>query len=328
MPSEDQDWPTDKLELSPPGLEDLAGSIAAGLKTNFEISSAEVESCPDLRLPPFHLAGEGLSGNRRIADVGGQANLAPKPDLSKKYDLLSVARAMEMSPTKGFLFGAGAGPFYTLGVNSELMPNVSYGAGGDTGPGGVQNFTHYAKITEDDSVCCERVEKDNTGFGLMANLYGSDGEPGRSLHIKASSRMGKLNFTDTMQKAIKDTYGDRLISLGGVFLIKRGRSKLHVMPGFPDEPFRDRKHVGEWLRYFDTEAPIICLSVLHTGDDQGLGLRPEHTHCFSVDGGNRGGHYHNDLDETMGEVEYEGWFQTAEVLYRIDQPGKWGQQRL
>lgn len=326
MPSEGQDWPIEKLDLNPPELEDLAMSIAAGLKSNFEVSSASVEPCPDLRLPPFHLAGKGLSGDRRIADVGGQANLAPKPDLSKKYDVLSVAKAMDMSPNKGFLFGAGAGPFHILGVNSELMPNVSYGEDGEAG--GVQNLTHYAKITDKGSVCCERVSWDNTGFGLMANFYGSDCEPGPCLLVKASSRMGKLNFTNTIQKAIKDTYGDRLISLGGVFLIKRGRSNLHVMPGFPEGPFRDRKHVEQWLRYFDTEAPIICLSVLHTGDDQGLGLRPEHTHCFSVDSGNRGGHYHNDLDETMGEIEYEGWFNIADMLYRIDRPGKQEQQRL
>ncbi len=322
MSSSDPRWPIKKLDLFPPGLDDLAMSIAAGLESNFEVSSAKVEPCPDLRLPPYHLAAEGLSGKRRIADVGGQANLAPNPDLSKKYDILSVARAIGMSPNKGFLFGAGAGPFHILGTNSELMPNLSYDEEG------VQNLTRYAKITENGGVRCERISQDNTGFGLMANFYSSDGARGLGLHVKASSRTGNLNFTDSIQKALKDAYGDRLISLGGVFVIKRGKANLHVMPGFPAGPFRDRKDVEEWLRYFDTEAPITCLCVLHTGNDQGLELRMEHTHCFSGDRSGSGGHYHNDLDETMGVVEYEGWFNTAEVLYRIDQPGNTGQQRL
>ena len=325
MSSETPEWPTQKLELSPPGLDDIATAIAKGLKTNFAESSATVEQCADLRQPPFHLAGEGLSGNRRIADVGGQANLAPSPDLTKKYDILSTSKLMEMSPDRGFLLGAGAGPFHILGGNSELMPNFAYGA---QAAHNVNNLTHFATVKDDGGVCCERVGEGNTGFGLMANFYASDGVSGPSLHVQASSRTGNLNFTATIQKALQDAYGNRLISIGGVFVIKHGRSNLHVMPGFPDEPFRDREHVGEWLKYFDTEAPIICLSVFHSGDDQGLGLRMEHTHCFSADGGNRGGHYHNDLDETMGEVEYEGWFNTAEVLYRIDQPSSKGQQRL
>ena len=328
MSSEPQAWPTHKVDLSPPALDELADSIVIGLQSNFKASSATVEPCPDLRLPPFNLAGMGLSGSRRIADVGGQSNLAPRPDLTKKYDILTISKLMEMSPDRGLLLGAGAGPFHVLGVNSELMPNVAYGAAAEQPPGQLNNFTHYAKVTEDTQVCCERVDEDNTGFGLMANFYGSDGVRGPSLHIKASSRTGKMNFTETIQKALQDAYGDRLISIGGVFVIKRGKSNLHVMPGFPDGPFRDRKHVGEWLKYFETDAPIICLSVFHSGDDQGLGLRMEHTHCFSAEGGNRGGHYHNDLDETKGEVEYEGWFHTAEVLYRIDPPTKKGQERL
>ncbi|GBN58145.1 Ester hydrolase C11orf54 [Araneus ventricosus] len=48
----------------------------------------------------------------------------------------------------------------------------------------------------------------------------------------------------------------------------------------------------------------------------GLNLRVEHTHCFSDHG--VGGHYHEDT--TPEDVEYEGYFNLAETLYRIDQP--------
>ncbi|GBO21390.1 Ester hydrolase C11orf54, partial [Araneus ventricosus] len=48
----------------------------------------------------------------------------------------------------------------------------------------------------------------------------------------------------------------------------------------------------------------------------GLNMRVEHTHCFSDHG--VGGHYHEDT--TPEEVEYEGYFNLAETLYRIDQP--------
>jgi hypothetical protein len=230
------------------------------------------------------------------------------------------------------MLGAGAGPFHIVGQNSELMPNFAYGAAaGEEGSHGVRNRTHYAKIKPDDSVCCAHIPEDSTAFAFMCNLFCSDGQPGLCLHVIARSRTGPLNFTETIQKALKASFGDQLISLGGVFLIKRGTAKLHVMPDFPSEPFRSREDVNKWLRYFDMDftdnehGPLVCLSVFHSGEDGGLALRMEHTHCFTVSGGGetettKGGHYHYDLDDIKEEIEYEGWFNVAEYLYRVDQP--------
>lgn len=67
---------------------------------------------------------------------------------------------------------------------------------------------------------------------------------------------------------------------------------------------------------------MVCLSVLHSADPEKLGLRMEHTHCFSTDK-DEGGHYHHDSlpDENDDEeIEYEAYFNTAKVLYRIDMP--------
>lgn len=121
--------------------------------------------------------------------------------------------------------------------------------------------------------------------------------------------------------ALADVYGDRLISLGGVFVARSGKLEMHVMPDFPDKPFESQDEVDQWLRFSDMDTPMVCSSVLHSGDDKGLGLRKEHTHCFGADDSEesrRGGHYHFDLDETMNTVEYEGWFNVAEILYKID----------
>lgn len=311
VPRHTMSWPVQKVSTSPPPLEELAKAIVAGLQTNFEDSSVTVEQCPDLRQAPFHLAGEGLNGSIRIADIGGPPYLEP-PNFSKKYDFLEMSKLMELPQSKGFMLGASAGPYYVLGVNAELMPNVSYQNGEIT------NRTHYAKIAEDDSVRCQPIER-STGFAFMANLFGSEGLPGPALHIKASTRKGSPNFTDTIQNGIKAAYGDKLVSIGGVFLIKRGRANLHVMPDFSKKPLKTREDVDKWLRRFEFDAPLICLSVLHSGDDQGLSLRREHTHCFSVDGKNNGGHYHYDVSKE--EVVYEGWYNVAEWVYRIDNPG-------
>jgi hypothetical protein len=47
---------------------------------------------------------------------------------------------VELEEKSGFVLGAGAGPFHVLGMNSELMHDLSYR--GEE----VTNLTHYAKI--------------------------------------------------------------------------------------------------------------------------------------------------------------------------------------
>lgn len=105
--------------------------------------------------------------------------------------------------------------------------------------------------------------------------------------------------------------------------------KCHVMPDFSKEAL-DEKGVVEWLRFFEWEGKgLVFCATLHSSDPR-LGLRGEHTHCFDVedkDGGEtgdgkegRGGHYHNDIEETREVVEYEGYFNVARWIYRVDRP--------
>jgi len=299
-------WSVQKLALDAPSLEDLVEPLAAGLALNFQHSSVEVVSCPDLRESPYSLAAPGLCGNPRIADIGGPPNLAPTPKLDRKYSFIDMVQLMEMG-SKGAIIGASAGPFHVLGVNSELMPNWSYEEDAIT------NRTHYAKIDGKGECLCKRLNCEE--FGLMANLFGSDGKPGKVLKITAKIRTGADNFTASIQRALKDKFGERIISVGGVFLIKKGKANLHVMPDFSSTPLKSREEVEKWLRYFDMTAPLVCLSVFHS-HDPGLDLRLEHTHCFSDH--NQGGHYHDDT--TPADVEYEAYFNVADTLYRIDRP--------
>lgn len=178
--------------------------------------------------------------------LGELPNLSPSPKLDQKYSLLEMARLMEMEEKSGFVLGAGAGPFHVLGMNSELMPNLSYRGEEAT------NLTHYTRVSKQGGCVYEKTSGD---CGLMANLFGSDGSPG-------------MNFTEAIQKALQAEYGERTVSLGGVFVIKKGKAKLHVMP---------REEVNEWLRYFGRSAPLVCLSVFHSYNP-GLDLRMEHTH--------------------------------------------------
>jgi hypothetical protein len=306
---------TDRYPLDAPSLEELAQKLKPALESNYTHSSVSVETCPDLRKSPFHLATEGLTGDERIADVGGQPNLFPSPRLECKYSLPELAQAMEMDPKRGSLIGAGAGPFHVLGTNSELAPNLSWENGFDH----INNQTHFAKINKPDGKVS--VQKcPSTDCALMINLFGSAGLPGPVLKITARGRTGSYkSFSECIRHALNAAYGDeRPVSLGGAFVIKSGRSHYHVMPDFPLKPFESAKQLNEWLTYHDFDAPIVCLSVLHSADPgKAMGLRMEHTHCFSAEGENKGGHYHYDEG---GDVEYEAYFNTAKAIYRIDRP--------
>ena len=319
---------TTEHPLTPPSLSDLATVLQPALDKNYKTASITVSPCPDLRQAPYHLAAQGLSGRECIADIGGQPNLFPDPRLDRRWSMVSCARAMGMSQSGGMIIGAGAGPWFTLGTNSELAPNFSWkGAFVD-----VRNQTWFAKVDKEaGGPRCERCP--STDCALMMNLFGSAGQAGDVLAVKARGRKGgEKSFTECIRHALTAHYGqDRMVSLGGVFVVKSGKTNYHIMSDFPSKPegqehtFASAKQLNDWLTYhnFSTskESPIVCLSVLHSADPgKKLGLRMEHTHCFTVDGSQRGGHYHYDLDGEDEEVEYEGYFNTAKLLYRIDKP--------
>ncbi|KXL48505.1 hypothetical protein M433DRAFT_7096 [Acidomyces richmondensis BFW] len=307
--------------LSPPPLDELARVLTSALEENYAYASATVVDCPDLSLSPFYLAGSGLCGCECVADIGGQPHLFPRPKLDKKYSLIECARDMKMNPEYGMLIGAGAGPFHVIGGNSELASNLSWSGGFNN----VQNLTRFAKINGTAEIMVRKSP--STDCALMMNLFGSSGHSGHVLKIMAKSRRGsEKSFTECIRRALNNTYGSSTqISMGGVFLIRKGKALFHIMPDFPNEdrlPFKDRHDLNRWLTYHGFSAPIVCLTVFHSADPESLGLRMEHTHCFSTEK-NEGGHYHHDLppDEAdLEEIEYEAYLNTAKTLYRIDQP--------
>ena len=300
--------PIKRFIIDPPPLDELRDVIQDGLRRSFKTTSVEVTTCPDLRQPPFHLSAPGLCGDEKIADVGGPPYLQPVSDLSKKYALPEILHLVGMEG-QGLAIGAAGGPFHIVGKNSELVPNLARDADGQW-----QNLSRYVHIDDDQKIRLDMVPNDTKDCGLMANLFVSQGHRGKILHIKAKARLSQRNFPESIQELLRVEYGGRLVSLGGVFLVKKGKVKLHVMTDFSECPCPGPDH--EWFRYYEADAPIVCLTAFHSVDVPDWNLRVEHTHCFSENGD--GGHYH--YDTTPEEVEYEAWLNTAQNLYRIDQP--------
>ena len=84
---------------------------------------------------------------------------------------------------------------------------------------------------------------------------------------------------------------------------------------------KQMKCVKDFLQFYEPVGPKLqCYTVLWTGDPTGgkLNLRDsgEHTHFHSYEHDRDAGHYH--FDVTPNEIEYEGYFNTATEVHRVN----------
>jgi hypothetical protein len=250
-----------KTALHVPPLEEISGVLEKALNANFSSVSVSVVECPDLSEKPWSLAAPGLCGRARIADVGGVPNLIPLVERDKivYFDFDEVAKQCELPDA--LIIGAGAGSSRFVGVNCELMPNIKSGSPAADG----QNRSMFAKVSVEDGSCVLK-EYRSREFSLLANLFLTEGQPGKVLKVEASCRTGPTNFVTTMREGLTSHFGAKPVGLGGVFLIKCGKAKLHVMPKFSDTPLQTDEHVAKWLKFYEMSAPLTCLSVLVSHD--------------------------------------------------------------
>lgn len=300
-------FPVQKMVLHRPSLEEVAMVLQKGLEKNFKTAEVNVVDCPDLTDKPFGLAEKGLSGRPRILDVGGPDYLRPTVQKDKKYTFDEISRLGELPGE--FLIGAGAGPCHNVGVNSELICNTKLGPGGC-------NKSRVVKVIEEDGSYKDQEEKSGE-FCLLGNFYLSEGKPGKVLEIKASDRVGELDFVTCVHKTLTAEYsGDKTVGIGGTFLLEKGKANIHVMPDFSKTPLVTESDIFNWLKFYEMDAPLIHVGEIVSADPEKLHLRCEHFHCYSDHG--QGGHYH--FDTTPNNVAYKAYFNLAEAVYRIDIP--------
>ncbi|XP_011297234.1 ester hydrolase C11orf54 homolog [Fopius arisanus] len=298
-------------QLFAPSLQEIKNVLSPALAENFSEVSIEVVDCPDLTQQPFTLAAAGLGGSKTILEVGGPSFLLPSVQRDKVYELKSILNRINNGKMekKGFVIGAGAGPWPRLSRNCEMMMNVI------VSPTDLKNETRLSWVGPNEKCILEESLENDLRFALLANLYLSEGKPGKVLKVHAKKRTGNLDFIATMQKALESHYKDKLVGLGGTFLLKQGKAKQHVMRDFSSVPLTTEKALNDWLKFYDMSAPLIAVGTFVSAETD-LDLRVQHFHSFSHHG--EGGHYH--IDTTPETVEYLGYFSVAELLYRIDQP--------
>lgn len=286
------------------------------LKATFDQVTVEVVPCPDLTAAPFHLTAPGLNGNPRILEIGGPPYLLPTVDRQRVYDLNAICRrAYQLDNPNGeyMAIGAGAGPWPHAKTNCEGVYNMR--GGGDNS---VTNGGRLVRIDNaEEQPIVERVPDTETRLPLLGNIYLSEGRPGPVLRVHCKRRIGEENFISSIRVALEKRFKNKTVALGGVFLLRAGTVKQHVMRDFSKTPIHTEEELNRWLKFFEMPGELINVGTLVSNDDLDLDVRLQHFHNFSASC-NHGGHYHYDV--TPETVEYEGYFRVGERLIRIDKP--------
>uniref|UniRef100_A0A6B2LBM0 DUF1907 domain-containing protein n=1 Tax=Arcella intermedia TaxID=1963864 RepID=A0A6B2LBM0_9EUKA len=288
-----------------PDLKELKEVLAGGLAGHFKEVLVEVADCPDLKSPPFSLACSGFGGKTGLVDIGGVYNVEFVANHNKfHWDLTDITNVTNLP----FFIGAGATKpaISQIKDNSEFMPNVDVST---------KSWLSHEAYVNTAGECC-KAPYSSPEFSTLCNLFGSEGLPqGAVLHINVKTRTGSTNFVTAIRQILEKHYPTQ-VGLGGVFIIKKGTIKSHVMPGFPSCDVFGKDI--PWLKFYQVEAPVTCYSVLMNRDLHNDEARLEHTHFVSER--NDAGHYHYDV--TPDTVEYDAYYALAQHFYRLDKAKK------
>ena len=307
----------EKAKFTEYSLDKISDALQSGLSSNYKVVEVSIVDCPNLR--DWDCPSEGISGNQKIIDVGGEPYMHDPKFIGAEFDYEEISKMI--GSEKSYALGAGSGAMSCLdGHCGELVINENL-------------------ITDESKSIIARVGKNKECIaekytarkhGGLGNVFYTDGIRGKVIKIKIKGRSGEQgSLTQAMRKALSDNLkikDNDHIALAGVFRILNGKIRSHVQPDYKDikheyyDP-EQMKCVKDFLQFYEPVGPELQgYCVLWTGDPTGgnLNLREsgEHTHFHSYTKENVAGHYH--FDVTPEEIEYEGYFNTAEEVHRVN----------
>ena len=307
----------EKAQFAKTSLEQISEALKKGLQKNYKLVEISIVDCPNLK--QWDCPAEGLSGNQKIIDVGGEPYMHDKKLIGAEFDYEEIAK--KIGSEKSYALGAGSGAMSCLGGHcGELVINENL----------ITNESRSIIAQVDKNQKCKSSKYTARKHGGLGNIYYSDGKPGKVIKIMIKGRSGKQgSLPQAMRTALKEnlsTENDNHFAVAGVFRILNGKIKSHVQPDYDTikheyyDP-KQMKCVKDFLKFYEPIGPHFqCYSILWTGDPTGgkLNLREsgEHTHFHSYKGTQDAGHYH--FDVTPEEIEYECYFNIPEEVHRVN----------
>jgi hypothetical protein len=308
----------EKASFKEVSLDKIAGALQNGLSKNFKEVNVSVVDCPNLK--DWGCPAEGMSGNQKITDVGGEPYMHDKKYIGAEFDFKEVGK--QIGSEQSYAFGAGSGAMSCLdGHCGELIINDNFIT--------KESKSVIAMVGKNKE--CVAKEYTASKHGGLGNVFYTDGKKGKVIKIHIKGRSGEEgSLTQAMRSSLTENLQikekNEHIGLAGVFRVLKGKIKSHVQPDYADikheyyDP-KQMKCVKDFLQFYQPVGPELqCYGVLWTGDPTGgdLHLREsgEHTHFHSYENKQEAGHYHCDV--TPDEIEYECYFNTANEIYRIN----------
>ena len=307
----------EKAQFAKTSLEQISEALKKGLQKNYKLVEISIVDCPNLK--QWDCPAEGLSGNQKIIDVGGEPYMHDKKLIGAEFDYEEIAK--KIGSEKSYALGAGSGAMSCLGGHcGELVINENL----------ITNESRSIIAQVDENQKCKSSKYTARKHGGLGNIYYSDGNPGKVIKIMIKGRSGNQgSLPQAMRTALKEnlsTENDNHFAVAGVFRILNGKIKSRVQPDYDTikheyyDP-KQMKCVKDFLKFYEPIGPYFqCYSILWTGDPTGgkLNLREsgEHTHFHSYKGTQDAGHYH--FDVTPEEIEYECYFNIPEEVHRVN----------
>ena len=307
----------EKASFKKLSLKKISKALQVGLCQNYKKVSVDIVDCPNLK--NWGCPAEGLSGNQKIIDVGGEPYMHDKRYIGAEFDYEEIAKLI--GSEKSYALGAGSGAMSCLeGHCGELIIDDNLIT--------KENKSIIAKVGKNKECITEKYSCRK--HGGLGNIFYSDGKKEKVLKIRISKRSGKQG---SLSQAIRTALINQLnlknnnhIALGGIFRILKGQIRAHIQPDYKDIKYeyydpKLMKCTKDFLQFYEPVGPNLqCYSVLWTGDptEGKLNLREsgEHTHFYDFKNKSCSGHYH--FDVTPDEIQYEGYFNTADTVYRVN----------
>ncbi len=285
-----------------PPLQKIADALNIGLKENYKEVTVKVVDCPNLK--NWGCPAEGISGNEKIIDVGGEPYMHDPEFIGTEFNYEEISK--KIGSEKSYALGAGSsamscmdGHCGELTINENLITSESKSL--------------VARVGKNKECIVEKyLERKHGG---LSNIYFSDGRAGKVIQLKIKVRIGKQgSLSQSMRSALikhMPIKNNKHVALGGVFRVLKGKIKSHVQPDYKDikveyyDP-KQMKCIKDFLPFYQpVGSELQCYTVLWTGDPSGgnLNLREsgEHTHFHSYNHNKDAGHYH--FDVTPNEIE-------------------------
>ena len=307
----------EKSKFKEYSLDKIYEALQIGLSNNYKAVEISIVDCPNLI--DWGCPSEGISGNQKIIDVGGEPYMHDPKFIGAEFDYEEISKMI--GSEKSYALGAGSGAMSCLeGHCGELVINENLITS--------ESKSIIARVGSNKECIAEKYTARK--HGGLGNVFYTDGVRGKVIKIKIKGRSGEQgSLPQAMRKALSDNLkieGNDHLALAGVFRILKGKIKSHVQPDYADikheyyDP-EQMKCVKDFLQFYEPVGPELQgYSILWTGDPTGgdLNLREsgEHTHFHSYTKENIAGHYH--FDVTPEEIEYEGYFNTAEEVHRVN----------